>query len=76
MNAHNVESPWFNATPIPERDEYLPGDIVQLLTGSPLMTVLDACDECGEVDVIFYDSELHILTLPEEALVHWDGDDD
>lgn len=75
MNAH-ADSPWLNATPTPERDDFMPGDIVQLLTGSPLMIVLDACGECGEVDVAFYDSELHILALPEEALVHWDGDDE
>jgi uncharacterized protein YodC (DUF2158 family) len=75
MNAHTTG---FNdANGFPEADEgFHLGDIVQLLTGSPLMTVLDACDECGEVDVAFYDSELHILTLPEEAIVHWDGDDE
>lgn len=79
MNAHTFsDSPWFNGVPLPETDdEYWPGDIVTLLTGSPPMTVLSACGDCGSVDVAFYDDDgLHILDLPEAALVPWDGEDE
>ncbi|MBZ9943454.1 DUF2158 domain-containing protein [Mesorhizobium sp. BR1-1-13] len=77
MNAH-VDSPWFNATPIPDPDDiFFVGDIVTLLTGSPLMTVLSVCEH-GCVEVAWYDDHkgMNIDAYPEEALVHWDGEDD
>lgn len=33
---------------------YEPGDIVALVTGGPDMTVLGACDDCGMVEVAWF----------------------
>ena len=33
---------------------YEPGDIVQLISGGPDMTVLDVCVDCGEVEVAWF----------------------
>ena len=33
---------------------YQPGDIVELISGGVEMTVVDTCNECGEVDVAFF----------------------
>ncbi|MBZ9888113.1 DUF2158 domain-containing protein [Mesorhizobium sp. BR1-1-3] len=57
-------------------DAFDVGDIVTLLTGSPLMTVIGVCD-CGSVEIAFYDDHrgLVIESFPEETLVHWDGED-
>lgn len=77
MNAHANFDNWFNATPLPEDVDFIPGDIVTLLTGSPLMTVLSVCEH-GCVEVAWYDDHkgMNIDAYPEEALVHWDGSDD
>ena len=48
------------------------GDIVQLASGSPDMTVIDFCDECGEATVAYYDGNMVVMTLPVEALVEMD----
>jgi len=48
------------------------GDIVQLASGSPDMTVIDYCDECDEVTVAFYDGAMTLMTFPVEALVEMD----
>ena len=48
------------------------GDIVQLASGSPDMTVIDYCDECDDVTVAFYDGSMTVMTLPVEALVEAD----
>lgn len=47
-----------------------PGDVVMLITGGPAMTVLSYCDECGDVEVAWFDKDdaLHIQLFPEEAL--------
>ena len=46
------------------------GDIVELVTGSPHMVVLDACPACGDVDVVYTTPKgrVEILTLPAIAL--------
>jgi uncharacterized protein YodC (DUF2158 family) len=76
MNAH-LNSPWFSAEPVVTDDAFYPGDVVTLLTGSPLMTVLSVCEH-GCVEVAWYDDHkgMNIDAYPEEALVHWDGSDD
>ncbi len=52
-------------------DGFVVGDIVSLVTGSPDMVVLDVCEECGTVDVAWYDdSGFNILSLPEDALYY------
>lgn len=72
MNAYS-----FNPTPIvfegaiAADSAFEVGDIVTLLTGSPPMTVLSVCDECGDVDVAWYDDSMQVYTLPDEALVRW-----
>lgn len=33
---------------------YEPGDIVMLVSGGPDMTVVDVCEDCGEVEVAFF----------------------
>lgn len=47
-----------------------PGDVVMLITGGPRMTVLSYCDECGDVEVAWFDKDdaLHIQLFPEEAV--------
>ncbi len=48
------------------------GDIVQLASGSPDMTVIDFCDECGEATVAYYDGNMVVMTFPIEALLEAD----
>ncbi|RWO08215.1 hypothetical protein [Mesorhizobium sp.] len=54
-------------------DGFVAGDIVNLITGSPDLVVLSACDECGSVEVAWFDgASLSVQFLPEEVLVHAD----
>ncbi len=48
------------------------GDIVQLASGSPDMTVIDFCDECGDATVAYYDGNMVVMTFPIEALIEAD----
>lgn len=52
------------------RSQYEPGDIVELVSGGPAMTVLDACQNCGDVEVAYATPKgrIEILTLPAIAL--------
>ena len=36
------------------RSEYEPGDIVNIVSGGPDMTVLGTCADCGEVEVAWF----------------------
>ena len=46
------------------------GDVVSLLVGGPDMVVLDICEDCGSVDVAWFDeASLEIASLPGYALV-------
>lgn len=45
-----TEKPVIQAGP----GRYEPGDIVTLVSGGPDMTVVDVCDDCGEVHVAFF----------------------
>lgn len=47
-----------------------PGELVELKSGGLALTVLDFCDNCGEVDVAYTtsDGDIDILTLPAAAL--------
>lgn len=80
MNAH-VDSPWFNATPIPERDDFLLGDVVVLRGQDQLMTVEDVC-QCGSVDVVWFSGNendgwtLHRDTFDDAMLINLDSDDE
>lgn len=58
------------STTIEVRTTYEPGDIVELVTGSPAMVVLDACPGCGDVDVAYTTpkGKIEILTLPAITL--------
>lgn len=52
---------------------YEPGDVVKLITGGPDMTVLEVCDDCGDVGVGWFnkvDSHWHFeaISVPAEAL--------
>ncbi|MBZ9921471.1 YodC family protein [Mesorhizobium sp. BR1-1-7] len=75
-------SPWYmygdlgDASDADDFDGFVVGDIVTLLTGSPPMTVLSECEH-GCVEVAWYDDHkgMNIDAYPEEALVHWDGED-
>lgn len=40
--------------------QYEPGDIVELVVGSPHLVVLGICDDCGDVDTAYTDSEGNI----------------
>lgn len=54
-------------------DGFVAGDIVNLITGSPDLAVLSACDECGSVEVAWFDgASLSVQFLPEEAMVYAD----
>ncbi len=52
------------------RSQYQPGDIVELVSGGPPMTVLDSCPSCGDVDVAYATPKgrVEILTLPSVTL--------
>lgn len=46
------------------------GALVRLKSGSPDLTVIDTCDECGDVDIAYSDGVGVIYdTLPAAALV-------
>lgn len=47
-----------------------PGDVVTLISGGPAMTVLSYCDECGDVEVAWFDEDgaLHMQLFPWEAV--------
>lgn len=53
---------------------YEPGDVVQLLTGGPPMTVLGECDDCGEISVGWFDKtaefgwQFQSIQVPPEAI--------
>lgn len=54
----------------PQHD-YNIGDHVELTTGGPTMVVLDVCDECGDVDVAWFNgTTMEIITLPSAAVWH------
>lgn len=53
--------------------EWETGDVVRLISGGPALTVLSVCDECGSVEVAWFDgASLSVQGLPEEALVYAD----
>lgn len=58
------------ATVATPRANYEPGDIVELVTGSPAMVVVDVCPDCGDVETAYTDSEFDIIfnTFPAVAL--------
>lgn len=80
MNAHSSPGTYgagFNGVALDgvewETDGFVVGDIVNLITGSPDLAVLSACDECGSVEVAWFDgASLSVQFLPEEVLVHAD----
>ena len=46
------------------------GDVVCLVTGSPDMVVVDVCEDCGTVEVAWYDEGgMNHDVSPEEAIV-------
>lgn len=49
---------------------YEPGDIVELVTGSPHMVVVDVCEDCGEIETAYTDSDGDIVfnSFPAIAL--------
>lgn len=56
-----------------EMTTYEPGDVVTLITGGPAMTVLEICDDCGDVGVGWFnevDGHWHFeaIEVPPEAL--------
>lgn len=45
------------------------GEIVNLISGGPDLTVLSYCAECGDVQVAWFSGEeLRVAALPEEAI--------
>lgn len=56
-----------------EMTTYEPGDVVKLITGGPEMTVLEICDDCGDVGCGWFnpvDKHWHFeaIQVPAEAL--------
>lgn len=46
------------------------GDIVHLVSGSPAMTVLSVCDECGDAEVAWFDGDsMQYAVLPDVTLL-------
>ncbi|TIL91446.1 MAG: DUF2158 domain-containing protein [Mesorhizobium sp.] len=71
----NAYSSWISGEPVePAVDTgFDVGDVVRLISGGPALTVLSACEECGEVEVAWFDgASLSVQGLPEEALVYAD----
>lgn len=61
-----------NRQPIPDTyDAFVEGELVMLKSGGPVMTVLGTCEDCGEIDVAYGNSQgdVDILGMPAEALV-------
>lgn len=48
------------------------GDVVALVTGSTDFVITAMCEECGDVEVAWYDDHggMQFASLPEEALVY------
>lgn len=66
----------YGLDPLPEApDTFEIGDVVNLVVGGPDMTVVGVCDECGTVEVAWFDGDdesgwvFHREVFPEEALV-------
>lgn len=52
-----------------EVDAFEVGDVAVLVSGSPDLTVLDYCGECGKVGVAWFDgARLNFADFPEDAL--------
>lgn len=49
---------------------YEPGDLVELIVGSPHMVVVDVCEDCGEVETVYTDSvgDITFNTFPAIVL--------
>lgn len=61
-----------NRMPIPDAYEsFVEGELVMLKSGGPVMTVIGYCDECGEVEAAYGDSEgnLQFHELPSACLL-------
>lgn len=48
---------------------YQPGDVVELIVGSPHMVVLGICDDCGEVEAAYTDSDGDVIINTFPAVV-------
>lgn len=59
-----------NARIIDAYDVFVEGQIVRLLTGSPPMTVIDVCEDCGDLTVAYCNSsgDIDVLDLPAVAV--------
>ena len=60
-----------NRLPIPDYDVFVEGEIVMLKSGGPEMTVIDVCEDCGDVTAAYgtSDFDVDVLTLPPAAIV-------
>jgi len=60
-----------NRMPIPEYDVFVEGELVMLKSGGPVMTVVDYCEGCGEVEAAYGDSDgdISFVELPSAAIV-------
>lgn len=57
--------------PTPDYDVFIEGELVTLVSGGPLLTVVDYCDDCDTVEVVWFDGgSLEEAILPSAALVH------
>lgn len=78
-----IETPWgifpntdSAALAYDDLPSFLPGDLAVLASGGPLLTVLSYCEECGDVEVAWFDDEdMQFATLPEAALIIVGEDD-
>jgi hypothetical protein len=42
--------------PVPDYDVFVEGEIVMLPIGGPALMVVETCDDCGEVETVYADS--------------------
>lgn len=60
-----------NASPISDTyNTFVEGQVVKLVLGGPDLVVIDVCDDCGEVEVAWIDSDQDISfgSFPTDAL--------
>lgn len=57
--------------PTPDYDVFVEGEVVLLKSGGPAMTVIDICEDCGDVTAAYRtsDGDIDVITFPPEALV-------
>lgn len=68
-----VYAAYTNGLTFPEEldTDFTIGDVVSLIVGGPDMVVVDVCEDCGSVEVVWVQPDGFVMrdAFPEEALI-------